>query len=280
MEDKKSHHLLQPLIPSAADQNSISAALSNSGIIFRFFFIICIGLISIWADHEASKGHSITIINEASHTTSGRRFDLFYASNDKASRIIYRTSKFAEKFLYPDSTYPKKQVNHVILRLSSRTMTQSVVVDSPPAGNGEYVIYISPSIMDEINHKQALFLAIQRGMARIWLWDIYIIDEIEVPLSIVNGIVEYITDLAVGEIKSSQETMAAAADGCWRSKKNTKAAEEFLSYYEMKNPGFIRQLNRELRHNGWDDRMVDVALGLSIQHLCAHTNSSSSSSSV
>lgn len=289
------HHLLQPLIPSTttnAATTGISSAssadspasplgarninkmhLSNSGIIFRLAFIISIGLVSIWANHEASKGYSISIINKARGTFPGKRFDLFYVSNDEASRLVLSTSKFVENFLYPNSSYPKKQVNQVILRLSSRNLISPVTVDSGQ-GHDQYVLHISPSVVEEKNFSHAMFVAVQQGMVRIWLWD----DLGNVPSTLIDGIVEYISNLAVSDglldFGYKMDFESPEFDGhCWNSK-NPKAVAQFLNYCEVKKPGFIRRLNQALK-NGWHDRTVDDALGMPVQHLCIAHNSSS-----
>lgn len=234
-------------------------------------------MISIWANHEASKGHTITIVNEARGTAQGKRFDLFYGSNGKASRMVYETSKFVENFLYPNSSYAKKQVNHVVLRLSNRNMLQSqsvvVVVESTRAAE-EYVIYISSSVMDEINHGRAMLLAVQKGVAGMWVWD----GEGEAPRSLVNGIVECIinsstsSELGVAGIRSPEEMVAPQPPDCWGDK-NAKAVAEFLNYYELKRPGFIRRLNQELRSR-WREQTLDAAPGMPTQILCVPHNSS------
>ncbi|KAK1393382.1 hypothetical protein POM88_012438 [Heracleum sosnowskyi] len=110
---------------------------SSSDIVFRFFCIILIGTISLWANYEASKGFHITVINDEGDSFAGNRFSHFYISDDKATRIIFDTSKFVENILYPSdhvhhhqSQFFKKQVNHVILRLANQNMSADIVVES------------------------------------------------------------------------------------------------------------------------------------------------------
>ncbi|KAH0721791.1 hypothetical protein KY284_006821 [Solanum tuberosum] len=141
--------------------------------------VIFVGIVSLWANYEVSKGFSITIVNEAIEGTfANKRFDLFYVSNDEATRLVLRTSKFVENILYPisdrqDYGQPgiKKQVKHVILQLSSRNLTSSIIVKSSRDDKDVFVVYISPSILEGPNYKRDMFLALQKGMARIWLWD-------------------------------------------------------------------------------------------------------------
>ncbi|XP_027172217.1 uncharacterized protein LOC113771867 [Coffea eugenioides] len=289
----ENQHLLQSLLPSTATptnaatediclpiqftSNSAKVYLSSSsGIISRLVFIISVGIVSIWANHEASKGFSISIINEARETSPGKRFDLFYASNDEASSLLLTTSKFVEDFLYPNGSFPKKKVNHVVLRLSSRNLSSSIVVDSGQEHDRghQFVLHISPSVLEEINFSHAMFLAVQQGMARIWLWD----GQGNAPSTLINGIVEYLSNIAVssggllGFGSLDLESMEKDSN-CWKSK-NPKAVAQFLNYCELEKPGFIGRLNQALG-NGWHDRTVDDALGMSAQHLRkVHHNSS------
>ncbi|KAL3508967.1 hypothetical protein ACH5RR_028368 [Cinchona calisaya] len=199
--EEKHQHLLQPLTPSTTTANGTATTdiptasfaafsdspipplgakninkvhIANSDIIFRLALIISIGIVSIWANHEASKGFSISIINEAREKSLGKRFDLFYVSNDEASRLVLRTSKFVEDFLYPNNvigSYTKKQVKQVILRLSGRNLTSPVIVESSQDHDHKIVIHISPSTLEGNDFSHAMFVAVQQGMSRIWLWD-------------------------------------------------------------------------------------------------------------
>ncbi|CAK9173926.1 unnamed protein product [Ilex paraguariensis] len=260
-------HLLQPLLSTTTTATTDHAAsatsfisdngkafLSDLGIIFRLVLIILIGMVSIWANHEASKGFAITIINETADTSPGRCFSLFYETNDKATRILLNASKFVENILYLDDSLPKKQVDHVIFRLASRNLTHMVTVDY--GQDNEFVLHVNPSIMQETNFSHAMLLAVQRGMARIWLWD----GQGNAPLYLINGMVEYITELAgfgtalnsgVGDSLESDYT-------CWNSK-DSKAVAQFLNNCERHRPGFIGRLNQAMRQ-GWHDRTVDDVL--------------------
>ncbi|XVF14491.1 hypothetical protein REPUB_Repub09cG0064700 [Reevesia pubescens] len=161
---------------------------SSSGIISRLFLVIFIGTISIWANHEASKGFKVTIINNAKDSPAGRRFALFYISNDEATRIILNTSAFVENILYPHSNQTKKPVHHVILQLAANNLTTKVMVETSKSKEFVYVISLSTSILEESNAKYAVISAIQRAMARIWLWD----DESRAPTWLIDGMEEYI----------------------------------------------------------------------------------------
>ncbi|KAJ8534534.1 hypothetical protein K7X08_016262 [Anisodus acutangulus] len=277
--EEKNQHLLQPLIQTTTtysyenyDDYKITSS-SNANIILRLVLVIFVVVVSLWANYEASKGFSITIVNEANDqsTFSSKRFDLFFVSNDEATRLILKTSKFVENILYPindhlDSGQPqiKKQVKHVILRLSSRNLTRFVIV-KPSRDNDEFVLHISPSILEGPSYKRDMFLALQKGMARIWLWD----GQGNAPSNLVNGMIEYITSLAsFGRITSESELVEPMKlnRSCWKSK-DTRTIVKILNFCEGKKEGFVRRLNKEMK-SGWHEKMIDDALGTPSWHLC------------
>ncbi|WMV48964.1 hypothetical protein MTR67_042349 [Solanum verrucosum] len=236
------------------------------------------GIVSLWANYEVSKGFSITIVNEAIEGTfANKRFDLFYVSNDEATRLVLRTSKFVENILYPisdrqDSGQPgiKKQVKHVILQLSSRNLTSPVIVKSSRDDKDVFVVYISPSILEGLNYKRDMFLALQKGMARIWLWD----GQGNAPSSLVNGMTKYITSLASLSRRVTYEFESVKSvklnRSCWKSK-DKRTIVKLLSYCEGKKEGFVRRLNKEMK-NGWHEKIIDDVLGMPTWHLCETYN--------
>lgn len=287
------HHysLLQPLttttVPSApthfpanlefAGKSRIYS--SNRAIAFRLFSIFFIAIISIWANFEASKGFEVTIINEARRDSlAGKRFALFYVSDDKATRTVLNASNFVEDLLYPNGE-PKKQINHVTLRLSGRKMTETVAVKSSSGEEHSFVIDINSLVMEEenVNH-HAMESAILRGMARVWLWD----GESGAPPEILAGIVEYI-NMVAGFGERSYSSGAGELPECrrqfWWEDEGAKVVAKFLNYWEENDKGFIRRLNRGLKDR-WYDRTVDDALGVqATQGLCVSYNVSSTARS-
>ncbi|XP_043700367.1 uncharacterized protein LOC122651100 [Telopea speciosissima] len=269
------HNLLQPLISTTT--NATAAATteddvteSTSPVMYRVALVIFIGILSIWANYEASKGFEVTIVNEAGDTPAGRRFALFFISDDKATRIVLSTSHFAEQVLYPKASHPKKQVNRVTLRLAGRNLTQAVVVNV--SNNNEFDLHISPSVMEEINLKKAMVSAVQRGMARVWLWD----GEMSAPTSLIDGIVEYVgisAGFASSSVSGCLDSPESSYDNsCWNDRDSLVVAS-FLTYCERVRNGFIGRLNQAMRE-GWHVRMIDDALGLPTQQLCSSYNSS------
>ncbi|KAK9284765.1 hypothetical protein L1049_023942 [Liquidambar formosana] len=281
MEDQ---YLFQPLVPipttttttstsnslNEIDGDNTKLSSSNSAILLRLLSILFIGILSIWADHEASKGFRLSILNDAKHSPAGRRFKLLYVSNDEATRIVLNTSRFVEKLLYPDKNHPKKEVSHVTLRLACRNLTHPVIVD--PGENHVFVMHISPSVMKESNVNYAMLSAVQRGMARVWLWDDG--GEHSAPPSLVDGMVEYISILAgFGRELNPGGAGGSAESGnysCWKDK-DPVAVAHFLHYCEGQKKGFIQRLNQGMRRR-WHEWMVDDALGLPVEQLCASYN--------
>ncbi|KAK4846786.1 hypothetical protein QYF36_021904 [Acer negundo] len=254
-------HLLQPLLSTTTttstaatttnEDEDIRFLSSDKAISFRLLSIIFIGLISIYANYEQSKGFDIIITNDIKDSPAGNRFELFYVSNDKATRILQNTSSFVENVLYPDTTtstnHPKKQVRRVTLLLSTKNNLTRIfpTVDTPKSD--EFVINISPSIImgHYSNDNHAMVSAIQRGMARVWLWD----GESRAPPWLVDGLVEYMSGLA-----------GFGGSSSWDDK-DPRIVAQHLDQCEENNKGFIRRLNQAMRKR-WDDRTVVEARNL------------------
>ncbi|GKB94113.1 plant basic secretory protein family protein [Tanacetum coccineum] len=244
------------------------------GILFRILLISYIGIIAIWANNEAAKGFSITIVNDAGTSSlSGKRFRLFYESNDEAVRIVLNTSTFVENVLYPNENFKhkKKTITSVTLRLAPTEIPSIVSVDSPK--HNDYVISLSPSLIESTNNNRAVVLAVLQGMARVLLWD----GNRATPPVLLDGMVEYISSLAGftrTEIWNSCATVPLEHnDVCWKAMDPKKVAA-FLRYWdENTKPGLvrgdvIRRLNEGMR-NEWRDSMMDDALGMAGHNACA-----------
>ncbi|KAL7599700.1 uncharacterized protein LOC111887988 [Lactuca sativa] len=290
----EAHPLLQSLIATTSTSTTYgvralsspppkvdSHVISNvSGILFRLTLITFIGFMAIWANHEASKGFSITIVNDAGkYSLPGKHFSLFYQANDKATRIVLNTSRFVENLLYPnkDFLHMRKQIDGVTLRLAPTVFPGTVAVDSRKPY--EYIISLSPLIMETSNNnEEAIVLAVLQGMARVWLWD----GNGATPPVLLNGMVEYISSLAGFTLA---EAWTSGGDAtrlpeknvvCWTDEQPRMVAW-FLRYCDQrKQPGgggggggeVIRRLNQKMR-TGWHDWMMDEALGMAGQHACA-----------
>ncbi|GLT26312.1 hypothetical protein SLA2020_116790 [Shorea laevis] len=166
--------------------------LPGFGIILRLLVIILVGAVAVWANHESSKGFDITIANDAEDSPAGQHFDLFYISNDQIPRVLLNASSFVENILYPlhSSSQSKKQVRHVTPRLAGENLTDAVTVDT--SRRNEFVVNLSPSIIGEADISTSVKHAMQRAMARVWLWD----GESRAPPQLLECMVEYICGMA------------------------------------------------------------------------------------
>lgn len=251
------------------DEDSNHDPSSSFSITFRLSLIALLALVSLWANHEASRGFAVTVIDAAGDTIAGKRFHLFYVSNDEATRIVIKASKAVETFLYPadNDMDSKKEVARIIFKLTGSNSNDEVFVDSE--GVHEFVLNISPSILEGTDFRRGMFLAVQQGVARVWLWD----GQGQSPKYLINGIVEYITSNldGFGKLPPSVEEAAPPQKGfssvaCWKSQ-DPIAVAEFLKHCERRQPGFIARLNRGMKYS-WHDDMFGVALGMPVQDLC------------
>ncbi|KAL9319691.1 hypothetical protein ACSQ67_011530 [Phaseolus vulgaris] len=294
-EDKPS--LLQPLIPHYSTLSSshslhqqhhhnlkhLSSDTNNNNIFIRILLILLLALISIWANYEASKTFNISIVNDAKDSLAGRRFALFYVSNDKATRIILNTSSYVEHFLYPNNNiYRKKNIDSVTLRLPRRNLNATVAVyaaGSRHHGGGKssnsYVIEITPMLLEDKGYdRMAIVGAILRGMARVWLWD-------GAPQWLLDGMVEYVADTAgfrremVADGGSMPECEEGGCWGRWWEGKDPTHVARVLHYCEKYKRGFIKRLNEAVRDT-WRDHVVDEVLGMPIIEVCRLYNNNAS----
>lgn len=114
------------------------------------------------------------------------------------------------------------------------------------------------------NANHAIVSALQRGMARIWLWD----GQSRAPPSLIQGLVEYISMLAgFGDAKNYVGgELPEFGHICWDSK-DAGVTARFLEFCEVNHKGFIQRLNQGMRQR-WDNRTVDDALGMEAKYLC------------
>lgn len=237
--------LLQPFLAKPAAKDS--ALESDSGIFIRIFSVILVVAISLWANHEASKGFSITIINEAKETPSGERFSLFFESDDTAVRVLLETSFSVERLLYDGVPHRlRKPVNHITVRFYGNRSDVSVTSD---ASNGEYVIGLSSSLTGISEFRNGVRAALRRSMVRIWLWGD---NESGASPELVAGLVEYLA-VEGGERRRFDELGVYPKD-----KESAYVVARWLDYCERRSEGFIRRLNHGMMRLRWDDQTVDL----------------------
>ncbi|KAK7290584.1 hypothetical protein RIF29_05110 [Crotalaria pallida] len=252
--------------------------ISNTSIILRLLSVLFVSLISIWANYEASKTFHVTILNDDKDSLAGRRFALSYVSNDKATRIILNTSSFVEHLLYPNNNElhctKKKHIDTVTLRLPRHNLNATTAtVSSTERFSGYYVIDISHTLLEnneEYNNHIAIVGAVQRAMARVWLYD----GRSSAPPGLVDGMAEYVAELA----GFRRERVSGGCDGHhrgWWVEKDARVVARYLHYCEGYKKGFIQRLNEALKDT-WHDRMVDDVLGMPAMELCGLYNNASS----
>lgn len=250
-----------------------SLSISNQAVAVRLLLVAVVGLTSLWANHEASKGFDITILNNAKGSSAGQRFDLFYVSNDEATRLLLNASSFIENLIYPSPDFPKKKVKSVHLTLSLRDLSSNVAVEQLDGGV-DFVVHLSPSIFNERNVNHAMSAAILRGMSRVWLWN----GEADAPPSLLDGMVEHIVG-AAGFVEKKYSggvvSKLAACEPMWWKDKDPMQVAMFLDYHERQREGFIQRLNQGLKSR-WHDRTVEDALGMPGQRPCGSSNFSGS----
>ncbi|KAI3973339.1 hypothetical protein MKX01_020714 [Papaver californicum] len=291
----ENHYLLQPLIittTTSSDENEENSGFDPSdsqhslkNISIRFLSVIFVAIISLWANYEASKGFEINIISENHHdtTTASRRFNLLYVSNDKISRVVLNTSEFVENILYPpDESHVKKTITRITVKLGDQNLTNPVVVNHQK--RGEFELSISPSLLlleEKRNVDKGVVMAVQRGMARVWIWNYG--DYSGVPKSLIQGMEEYVVGNSIGfeyhpSLLSNSGEKKKLPDSdykiCWRDENPIKVAH-FLRYCEGIKSGFIRRLNQGIRDR-WDEKQTidNALLGISSVKLCADYHSS------
>ncbi|EHA8590937.1 hypothetical protein COCNU_scaffold028126G000010 [Cocos nucifera] len=245
------------------ETSSVSSLSSTATIVIRLSTIIAAAAVSIWANYEASKGFEISIVKAATGSHAGRRFNLMFVSNGRAARIVHHASQLVERALYPNNLYPRKPVDRVTLRMASHNLTTTVSVTSG-VGPADFIINLSPSLMLMPDTNPALAAAVQRGMARVWLWD----GAGTAPEPLLDAMVDYLAMIAGFASPTQVITNAVSQESngtCWSG--------EFLRYCEGWRRGFIARLNGAMRGR-WSEVMVDEALGSPVRPTCAGFRSS------
>ncbi|CAI0412991.1 unnamed protein product [Linum tenue] len=273
-------HLHRPLLPTPT---VVSTARFDSDVFLRLALILSVGLISLWANHEASKGFQVQIFNDARDSPAGKRFDLFYISNDRATRILLNASTFVEHLVYAPEDHPnqKKPVHRVALRLAS---TSNLTADETVTNHGgKFVIRLSPSLIQGLtagSRDSAIASAVLRGMARVWLWDGG--EESRAPSWVIEAAMECVSRMAGFGVGGSWEELPAENGGgrrrvCWGETTDARMLAGIMEHSERHSKGFILELavarvekgRRRRRHN-WNAQEE-------IDSLCFHFISSSPS---
>ncbi|KAJ4834351.1 hypothetical protein Tsubulata_038863 [Turnera subulata] len=218
------------------DADYLKFLSSNPGVILRLLFVISLGVVSVWASHEASKGFGITVINDAKGMQAAKSFSLLYISNDGATRILQSATSFLQTNILHTPNNPPR---HVTLRLATTHLAKGTVTVDAGGEEGEFVISVGLSQDNaKLGRRRHLDPEVRalvlQGMARVWLWD----SKSRAPPWLLDGMVEYVRGLAgFGP--------AGAATG-WSGDKDPLVVAKLLDCCERRNKGFILRLNQVL----------------------------------
>lgn len=239
---------------SGATADESSSSPSTASIVARVVAVLAVASVSLFARHEASKGFHVDIVNAAPRdTVAGRRFDLFFVSNGKAERILHYANRGVEAALFPDASFPRKQVTRVTVRMAGHNLTDDddATVIAAGVAPGEYVISLSPRLMHPASDKaaDAVANAVRRAVARMWLWTAAARSGARhgghggLPSSGADAV----------EASPANDDDDDDAPHCMSAR--------FLGHLERRRGGFVARLNRAMRDR-WSDAAMDAALGV------------------
>ncbi|XP_062179363.1 uncharacterized protein LOC133883968 [Phragmites australis] len=229
---------------------------STQSIVFRVVAVLVVACASLFAQHEASKGFHIDVVNDAPRdTVAGRRFDLFFVSDGRAERILHYANRGVERALFPDASFPRKRVTRVTVKMAGHNLTADATLDA--AAPGEYVIALTPSLVSSSDKAaDAVDAAVRRAVARMWLWD----GRGGAPARVTDSMVEYLAFSVAGDAAMTSQPEQEEGQQCMSAR--------FLRHLEQRREGFVARLNRAMRDR-WSDAAVDAALGAPARHACA-----------
>ncbi|KQK04689.1 uncharacterized protein LOC100835090 [Brachypodium distachyon] len=268
--------------------SSSSSSPSAGSIAARYLAVLAIAAVSLFAQHEASKGFRIDVLS-AGAGAAGRRFDLLFVSNGRAERLLLRASRAVEQQLFPDASFPRRRLARVTVRLMAAAVgdhnlsAADATVDAIAAARGggdqfDYVISLNPGLFSgygagEEDVRAAVARALRRAVARMWLWD----GRGAAPAHVTESMVEYLAAMADGAaievpcLPSSSSSPSPAEEEhvaatrrthCVFSARLVKHLEE-----QRRGGGFVARLNRAMRDR-WSDAAVDAALGAPARPIC------------
>ena len=119
-----------------------------SKVLTRTSIAALVAAVSLFAQHEASKGFRIDVVRGGGTAgAAGRRFDLLFVANGRAERVLHRASRRVEEALFPDPSFPRRRVARVTVRLMAggNLTADDAAVDA--VTDGEYVISLSPRLL-------------------------------------------------------------------------------------------------------------------------------------
>ncbi|RWW62492.1 hypothetical protein BHE74_00030373, partial [Ensete ventricosum] len=259
----------QPLIASppttVPNSRPPPAKSSNPNILVGLTIFLVVAALSMLANYEAAKGFQIVVVNAALRTHAGRRFDLLFVANGRATRLVVASSNLVRRVLYPDDSFPRKPVDRVTLYVAGEDVDGTVAVRGGRSAS-DFVVRMSPAVMEAADVKAAVAAAVQRGMARVWLWD----GRGEAPRSLLDAMAEYVamsSGMASPSIRPRNTSVSPFNASCWEDDDHVRLAS-FLHYCNAKHHGFVARLNRAMREE-WTEDTFSAALGSSAPQICS-----------
>lgn len=185
--------------------------------------------------------------------------------------MVQTASDFATRILYPGPAgMPEKLIDQVDIRLVNWNLTRDHVVVAERVGTkNNYVLSISPQIMELSDFRYRIRREIQRGMAEILLFDL----QNRAPKKMLEGMVEYISNLVGFGPKKRVFKLRDISGKCWEDE-DSEAVAKFLGYCEEKSEGFIGRLSHAMRERNWGEETLNRALGMPASLLCESFHSS------
>lgn len=256
--------------PAAAPSSSRP---STQSIVFRVVTVVAVACASLFAQHEAAKGFGIDVVSAGGAGADGRRFDLFFVSNGRAERILHHASRSVERVLFPDASFPRKQVRRVTVRMAGHNLTAGATVDAS-AAPGEYVVSLSPALVSGTgaDAADAVAAAVRRAVARMWLWD----GRGAAPARVTEAMVEYLASFDVAAAAEPLSSSPSPSSEDREEHHHRCMSARFLRHLEGQREGFVARLNRAMRDR-WSDAAVDAALGAPARHACEAYRATTSS---
>lgn len=254
--DDDSHGAAHNVSPSRASPSGRSIAA-------RYLAVALVAVVSLFAQHEASKGFRIHVVRGGGTAgAAGKRFDLLFVANGRAERVLHRASHRVEEALFPDPSFPRRRVARVTVQLMAggNLTADDATVDA--VTDGEYVISLSPRLLSSSSGggsagaADAVAAAVRRAVARMWLWD----GRGAAPARVTESMVEYLATAVPDESSPAEEHASASNTHC--------ISPRFLKHLERRRAGFVARLNRAMRDR-WSDAAVDAALGAPARPVCA-----------
>ncbi|CAA7399991.1 unnamed protein product [Spirodela intermedia] len=162
--------LLPVAYPEAEASGGAASQISSSVVAVRLTTFVVFAVLSLWANHEASKGFQVAVLSGGGGTAAAPRFDLMFVSNGRAARALLSASGAVERVLFSGAG-ERKRVDRVTLQLAPAEFSGDVAVLRGGPAESEFTLQLSSRVVFSCDGGSAMAAALRRGMAEVWLWD-------------------------------------------------------------------------------------------------------------